>query len=53
MVFEVLHGIVDCLWVIGEPISVFKEAVGKETGILTEVDTYGWIAFLPINPPSP
>jgi hypothetical protein len=27
MVFEVLHGIVDCLWVIGEPISVFKEAV--------------------------
>jgi DNA polymerase I len=27
MGFEVLHGIVDCLWVIGEPISVFKEAV--------------------------
>ena len=25
--FEVLHGIVDCLWVIGEPIPVFKEAL--------------------------
>jgi DNA polymerase elongation subunit (family B) len=25
MGFEVLHGIVDCLWVIGEPISGFKE----------------------------
>jgi len=33
MVFEVLHGIVDCLWVIGEPISVFKEAVERKTGI--------------------
>ena len=26
MGFEVLHGIVDCLWVVGEPISKFKEA---------------------------
>jgi DNA polymerase I len=40
---------VDCLWVIGEPISVFKEAVEKETGILTEVDTYDWITFLPMS----
>ena len=39
----------DCLWVIGEPISVFKEAVEKETGILTEVDTYDWITFLPMS----
>ena len=39
MGYEVLHGIVDCLWVIGDPISVFKEAVERETGILTEVDT--------------
>ena len=39
MGYEVLHGIVDCLWVIGgEPISVFKEAVERETGILTEVE---------------
>jgi len=28
---------------------VFKEAVEKETGILTEVDTYDWITFLPIS----
>ena len=49
MGYKVLHGIVDCLWVIGEPISVFKEAVEKETGILTEVDTYDWITFLPMS----
>ena len=49
MGFEVLHGIVDCLWVIGEPMLVFKEAVEKETGILTEVDTYDWITFLPMS----
>jgi DNA polymerase, archaea type len=46
--FEVLHGIVDCLWVIGEPISEFKEAVERDTGILTEVDSYDWITFLPM-----
>lgn len=49
MGFEVLHGIVDCLWVIGEPISAYKEAVERETGILTEVDSYDWIAFLPMT----
>jgi DNA polymerase, archaea type len=48
MDFQVLHGIVDCLWVIGEPIAGFKEAVENETGILTEVDSYDWIAFLPM-----
>ncbi len=48
MDFQVLHGIVDCLWVIGEPIADFKEAVEKETGIQTEVDSYDWIAFLPM-----
>ena len=48
MNFQVLHGIVDCLWVIGEPIASFKEAVERETGILTEVDSYDWIAFLPM-----
>jgi DNA polymerase I len=47
MGFDVLHGILDCLWVRGEPISIFKEAVEMETGILTEVDSYDWIAFLP------
>jgi len=48
MDFQVLHGIVDCLWVIGKPIASFKEAVERETGILTEVDSYDWIAFLPM-----
>ena len=80
MGFEVLHGIVDCLWVkrvtgvtgveenestgpVGgrgdEPtagagavqwvgVEGFKEAVERETGILTEVDTYDWIVFLPM-----
>jgi DNA polymerase I len=48
MGFEALHGIVDCLWVIGEPISAYKEAVERKTGILTEVDTYDWITFLPM-----
>lgn len=48
MDFEVLHGIVDCLWVRGEPILKFKEAVERETGILTEVDSYDWITFLPM-----
>lgn len=46
MNFKVLHGIGDCLWVIGEPISRFKEDVERETGILTEVDSYDWITFL-------
>jgi len=49
MDYQVLHGIVDCLWVRGEPISAFKEAVERETGILTEVDSYDWIAFLPMS----
>ena len=48
MGFEVLHGIVDCLWVIGEPISGFKETVEREMGILTEVDSYDGITFLPM-----
>jgi DNA polymerase I len=49
MSFQVLHGIVDCLWVVGVPILAFKEAVERETGILTEVDSYDWITFLPMS----
>jgi DNA polymerase I len=49
MGFEVLNGIVNCRWVVGETISKFKEAVERETGILTEVDTCDWIAFLPMS----
>jgi len=46
MGFEVLHGIVDCLWVKGEPIAGLKAAVEEETGIPTEVETYDWLTFL-------
>ncbi|NYT01427.1 MAG: type B DNA-directed DNA polymerase [Methanosarcinales archaeon] len=49
MGLEVLHGIVDCLWVRGGPASGFKEAVERETGILTEAESYHWIAFLPMS----
>jgi DNA polymerase I len=49
MGFVVLHGIVDCLWVIGEPISKIKAGVERDTGILTEVDSYDWITFLPMS----
>lgn len=48
MGFEVLHGIVDCIWVKGEPILQLKREIERETGILTEVDSYDWIAFLPM-----
>jgi DNA polymerase I len=47
MGLEVLHGIVDCLWVRGDGLQGFKEAVEEETGILTEMDDYDWIVFLP------
>jgi len=45
---EVLHGIVDCLWVKGGDASLFKEKVEAATGIGTELDPYDWIVFLPL-----
>ncbi len=48
MDLEVLHGIVDCLWVKGGDAAKFKERVEAATGIGTEVDPYDWIAFLPL-----
>jgi DNA polymerase elongation subunit (family B) len=44
--FTTLHGIIACLWVIGESTSSLKEAAERETDILTEVDAYDWITFL-------
>jgi DNA polymerase I len=38
MGLEVLHGIVDCLWVKGGDASQFKEKVEAATGIGTELD---------------
>jgi DNA polymerase I len=48
MGFQVLHGIVDCLWLKGEPVMKLKEKIEKETGMLTEVEAYDWIVFLPM-----
>ena len=48
MGLEVLHGIVDCLWVRGGDAERFKAAVESETSILTEMDHYDWIVFLPL-----
>ncbi|NLH20791.1 MAG: type B DNA-directed DNA polymerase, partial [Methanothrix sp.] len=52
MDLEVLHGIVDCLWVRGagdvRETEKFKQAVEEQTGILTEKEDYHWIVFLPL-----
>ncbi len=52
MSLEVLHGIVDCLWVRGAgdgaATEKFKLAVEEQTGILTEKEDYHWIVFLPL-----
>lgn len=48
MDLEVLHGIVDCLWVKGGDASLFKQKVEAATGIGTELDPYDWIVFLPL-----
>ncbi len=49
MGFEVLHGIVDCLWVRGDNIDKLKVRVEEETGLLTDVEKYDWIVFLPMK----
>jgi DNA polymerase I len=73
MGLQVLHGIVDCLWVKGtgpealqeaadfqrakdfqnaedfQSAVDFQEAVERATGILTELEAYDWIAFLPMS----
>ena len=47
MGFTVLHGIVDCLWVQGHGIEVLKQKVESEINILTEIEHFDWIVFLP------
>jgi DNA polymerase I len=49
MNFTVLHGIVDCLWLRGSPITVLKERVERETGLLSEIEHFDWIVFEPMN----
>jgi len=48
MDLSVLHGMVDSLWVQGEGIGRFKERVEEAVGIPTELETYGWLTFLPL-----
>ena len=49
MGFRILHGIVDCLWVQGSPVAALQERVNRETGLLTELEHFNWIVFLPLN----
>ena len=49
MGFNVLHGIVDCLWVKGSPVGALKDCVEQATRLLTEVEHFDWIVFLPQN----
>ncbi len=49
MNFRVLHGIVDCLWVQGSPVTALQERVDRETGLPTELEHFTWIVFLPLN----
>jgi len=49
MGFEVIHGIVDCLWLKGENIEELKRKVEGETGLRTDFDRYDWIVFLPMK----
>jgi DNA polymerase I len=48
MGFDVLHGIVDCLWVRGGPAGALKVRVEEKTGLHTTLDSYNWIVFLPM-----
>jgi DNA polymerase, archaea type len=45
---NVLHGIVDCLWLQGPGRERIKEQIENETGLFTELESYSWIAFLPM-----
>ena len=49
MGFEVLHGIVDCVWVVGDQAMDLKARIEEKTGISTEIDAYDWIVFLPME----
>jgi len=47
MGFKVLHGIVDCLWVQGPAVEMLKQKVEREIDILTGIEHFDWIVFLP------
>ncbi len=45
--FLIIHGIVDCLWVKGKPVSLLKKRIEEYAKIPTEIEEYNWIVFLP------
>jgi DNA polymerase I len=45
---QVIHGIVDCLWLRGGDPPAAQRRIEQETGLLTEYDAYDWIVFLPL-----
>ncbi|MEM2726986.1 MAG: type B DNA-directed DNA polymerase [Archaeoglobaceae archaeon] len=47
--FEILHGIVDCLWLRGEAIEELRKRVENEIGLPFELEKYDWIVFLPMK----
>jgi DNA polymerase I len=47
--FQVLHGIVDCLWVQGENAGWLCHEVNRRTGLFVENEHFDWIVFLPLN----
>lgn len=49
MGFQVLHGIVDSLWVQGSPVRQLTERIEKETEMPLETEHFDWIVFLPLN----
>jgi DNA polymerase, archaea type len=44
----VIHGIVDCLWLQGPGREHLKARIEKETRLLTELESYDWMVFLPM-----
>lgn len=44
----VLHGIVDCLWLQGPGREHLKARIEEETRLLTELESYDWLVFLPM-----
>ncbi len=44
----VLHGIVDCLWLQGPEREHLKARIEEETRLLTELESYDWLVFLPM-----
>ena len=50
--YKVLHGIVDCLWIIGEPISGVQRGSQSRRRLAYSrkwTTTYDWITFLSMN----